>query len=60
MNIADDTISEYTENFFGTLTASGQPAILNPDSACVNITDNDCKLFYVNFRVKLRCFHIKW
>ena len=47
VNIIDDEIHEDSENFFGVLTAPGQPAILNPDRAVVMITDDNDRRFLV-------------
>ena len=40
VNIINDDIHEDSETFLGTLSATGQPVILNPDTAVVTNTDD--------------------
>ena len=47
VNIVDDDIHEDSENFFGILTAPGQPAILNPDRRLITIMDDNDRRFFV-------------
>ena len=47
VKIIDDDIHEDSENFFGVLTAPGQPAILNPYRAVVTIVDDNDRKFLV-------------
>ena len=60
VNIFNDDIHEDSETFLGTLSATGQSVILNPDTAVVTITDDiDRKVpcCYANVHIQYVCFH---
>ena len=55
VTIFNDDIHEDSETFLGTLSATGQPVILNPDRAVVTITDDiDRKVSYCYANVHIR------
>ena len=52
VTIIDDNIHENNETFLGTLTATGQPAILNPDTTVITIIDdNDREIPYYYYKL---------